>query len=69
MISSSAHQEQVPRKQGLKHNNYYADLDDDKHQEQVPRKQGLKHFYVEVSARLLGIIIKSKFHENKDWNL
>ena len=38
------------------------------HQEQVPRKQGLKHFYVEVSARLLGIIIKSKFHENKDWN-
>ena len=65
--SWATHQEQVPRKQGLKHLlGRDHNLARSRHQEQVPRKQGLKHFYVEVSARLLGIIIKSKFHENKD---
>ena len=39
-----------------------------RHQEQVPRKQGLKQYHVEQAVRDL-MNIKSKFHENKDWNL
>ncbi len=85
------HQEQVPRKQGLKHQKTICYVEIWKHQEQVPRKQGLKLHY--VSARTWyfqpsrasstktriethGVggcaqnltSIKSKFHENKDWN-
>jgi len=43
VCSCAFHQEQVPRKQGLKLR--YWDLaatEEKKHQEQVPRKQGLK---------------------------
>ena len=110
------HQEQVPRKQGLKltpdrwnpnmvhssrasstktrietHEKTRVDPPGSQHQEQVPRKQGLKleirvyvvggilasrasstktrietHNLCSSTSRL--VIIKSKFHENKDWN-
>ena len=36
------------------------------HQEQVPRKQGLKPKHHRLQASQM--VIKSKFHENKDWN-
>jgi len=36
------------------------------HQEQVPRKQGLK--LIPAVAIVEQVAIKSKFHENKDWN-
>ena len=63
------HQEQVPRKQGLKLREKSIHIQNAlEHQEQVPRKQGLKQQY---SALVDGFEanIKSKFHENKDWNL
>jgi len=60
------HQEQVPRKQGLKRpaRNLIHKIVTG-HQEQVPRKQGLKQEgdqFRDVPA----FNIKSKFHENKD---
>ena len=58
------HQEQVPRKQGLKRKENSLARAVEGHQEQVPRKQGLKHLIVfppNFESR-----IKSKFHENKD---
>ena len=62
------HQEQVPRKQGLKHSVLRSNLEAHiRHQEQVPRKQGLKRIVVR-SIDALQLDIKSKFHENKDWN-
>ena len=85
------HQEQVPRKQGLKHqlcegggNPQGASRASStktrietkrllrrswlgRHQEQVPRKQGLK-LDESQGLEMKLIDIKSKFHENKDWN-
>ena len=62
------HQEQVPRKQGLKLNfTKRWSLVKFIHQEQVPRKQGLKLWFV-LPYLDSGVHIKSKFHENKDWN-
>jgi len=60
------HQEQVPRKQGLKQSlGKDISLASTTHQEQVPRKQGLKHRNVNI-RRNAWEFIKSKFHENKD---
>ena len=86
-----SHQEQVPRKQGLKRDWRAVGGDGCAHQEQVPRKQGLKLSFLVVhlsawhasrasstktrietgpqrAERLEELYIKSKFHENKDWN-
>ena len=86
------HQEQVPRKQGLKLRSQKESRSQSSHQEQVPRKQGLKLKHTEMricssytsraSSTKTRIEttsfeefcredtnIKSKFHENKDWNL
>jgi len=65
--SAVAHQEQVPRKQGLKLKRDKLPIHHHAHQEQVPRKQGLKQRQ-ESSAVQEVAAIKSKFHENKDWN-
>ena len=85
------HQEQVPRKQGLKLFIINGILCICYHQEQVPRKQGLKHStnqtikkgckasrasstktrietHIDRGSKMHALIIKSKFHENKDWN-
>ena len=85
------HQEQVPRKQGLKHRPPFLGGQRPVHQEQVPRKQGLKLVFLQPLDCLLNPSrasstktrietfellaysytsnpIKSKFHENKDWN-
>ena len=85
------HQEQVPRKQGLKLHLCPWIEAQHRHQEQVPRKQGLKLFpgvphrqsvsssrasstktRIETSCLHRSsppcLPIKSKFHENKDWN-
>ena len=85
------HQEQVPRKQGLKLKYKRLDNKKDNHQEQVPRKQGLKPLTAaypaiemctsrasstktRIETRRIQkhfinkLPIKSKFHENKDWN-
>ena len=61
---TNSHQEQVPRKQGLKHLEARRPMELSAHQEQVPRKQGLKHRY--YSCHPPDEVIKSKFHENKD---
>ncbi len=64
----SIHQEQVPRKQGLKHwHPAKGTTPPSGHQEQVPRKQGLKQQSISILLRAKSFI-KSKFHENKDWN-
>ena len=63
-VTSFAHQEQVPRKQGLKLIKFVLRQSNSKHQEQVPRKQGLK-LHVRPESKVLSNI-KSKFHENKD---
>ena len=67
-LASDWHQEQVPRKQGLKQVDLPGSVSSAKHQEQVPRKQGLKHRQDYPIDRSI-IDIKSKFHENKDWNI
>ncbi len=64
--SGDHHQEQVPRKQGLKLSTGLWLLASWRHQEQVPRKQGLKLISRCRTYHIMGI--KSKFHENKDWN-
>ena len=66
-IVLTPHQEQVPRKQGLKPIDTLIFGAVPEHQEQVPRKQGLKQ---DVNPKPVKTIsaIKSKFHENKDWN-
>ena len=61
------HQEQVPRKQGLKLVQCTTADRVIGHQEQVPRKQGLKQQGKAPTAQEIADI-KSKFHENKDWN-
>ena len=63
----SNHQEQVPRKQGLKQLFLLVLFSVILHQEQVPRKQGLKHLVFDFLNGWY-VHIKSKFHENKDWN-
>ena len=65
-LPPGGHQEQVPRKQGLKLNVLIPCFSRFAHQEQVPRKQGLKPTSMGHSPFHLDI--KSKFHENKDWN-
>ncbi len=65
--SGTNHQEQVPRKQGLKQQFIKRDSYRYLHQEQVPRKQGLKLILIDDNIRCRSCI-KSKFHENKDWN-
>jgi len=59
------HQEQVPRKQGLKLIPIPAREVISCHQEQVPRKQGLKPEALDSGNDSVNVI-KSKFHENKD---
>jgi len=60
------HQEQVPRKQGLKlPPPLILPAIDPSHQEQVPRKQGLKLHRL-ANSIAISSDIKSKFHENKD---
>jgi hypothetical protein len=60
------HQEQVPRKQGLKLVlASQGGIDGTSHQEHVPRKQGLKPS-LPATLIIVSPNIKSKFHENKD---
>ncbi len=66
-LGHAKHQEQVPRKQGLKQSLNATHSETPIHQEQVPRKQGLK-LLKSPELEKYRPLIKSKFHENKDWN-
>ncbi len=64
----SAHQEQVPRKQGLKHIDFFSKTEKCKSSRASSTKTRIETAWYSWQQRLPSRI-KSKFHENKDWNI